>query len=429
MTFRQSLYVMRRWRSVIVAGVVIGIVVGWVSARGAPATTTTFEATHILILQPGAAGSSQLSRYPAVATLGAVPNRVAARLGIDRRNVQSVVYARNPAKTDLLLIIARSNDRARAEALANVTAEELIIELGGPKAPLGTLEPATASRVTTRQFDGPRSGPGRALLLGVFGLFLAIGAAFVVERFDNRIRSRRTAEEILGVPVMVEVPALPRSHRGRALTGGQPSQFIEAYRRLRTSVDRWTTRSGNGDGCRLIVVTSPVGGEGATTTVAHLAATLGEIGRSVIAISADLRHPQLHLYFDKAREPGLTDVLRDAPDARRLADLNLATTVRGVRFVASGASVRNPAPLLEQLGDHLRDARNLGDYVLIDAPPLLTTSDGADLARHADGVLLVVRAGRTSVGAARRSAELLQRLGIPVLGAVLVGSDSSAVRT
>jgi Mrp family chromosome partitioning ATPase len=329
----------------------------------------------------------------------------------------------------LLLITARSADRARAEALANVTAEELIVELGGSKAPLGTLEPATASPLATGRFDGPKSGPGRALLLGVFGLFLGVGAAFAVERFDNRIRSRRAAEEVLGVPVMVEVPALPRSHRGRRLTAGQPSQFIEAYRGLRTSIDRWTTQPGKGDGHRLIVVTSPLGGEGATTTVAHLAATLGEIGRSVVVISADLRRPQLHLYFDKAREPGLTDVLRGAPDARRLADLNLATTIRGVRFVASGAPVRNPAPLLDLIGDHLRAARSLGDIVLVDAPPLLTTSDGADLARHADGVLLVVRAGHTSVGAAARSTELLERLDIPVIGAVLVMSDSSGVRT
>jgi Mrp family chromosome partitioning ATPase len=171
-----------------------------------------------------------------------------------------------------------------------------------------------------------------------------------------------------------------------------------------------------------MVVTSATGGEGTTTTVAHLAATLAEVGRSVLVISADLRRPRLHLYFDRAREPGLTDVLRGAPDARRLADLNLLTTTPSVRFVASGAPVRNSAPLLDNVGDHLRDARSLGDFVLIDAPPLLTTSDGAALAQHADGVLLVVRAGRTSAGAAARSAEMLQRLDIPLLGAVLIGS-------
>jgi Mrp family chromosome partitioning ATPase len=428
MTLRESLRVVWRWRSIIVAGALLGVIVGWASAPGTAAPITAFQATHTLILKPGR--SVETPRLTEVlATLGPVPDRVAARLHLDPGLVKSAVSAeaRDPG---LLLISSRSTDRAEAEALANVTAEELIVYLGGQNSPLETLEPAVASPVEADQIQGPRSRPGRALMLGAFGLVLGVGAAFGVERFDNRIRSKPAAEEALGVPVMAEVPTLPRSNRGRMLTEPQPSSFVEAYRGLRTIVDRWSIRTGNEGGHRVVVVvTSPTGGEGTTTTVAHLAATLGEIGRSVVVISADLRHPRLHLYFGRPREPGLTDILRGAPDVRQLTDLNLRTTTPGVRFVSSGAPVRNPAPLLDHIGDHLRAARSMGDFVLVDAPPLLTTSDGADLARHADGVLLVVRAGHTSTGAASRSVELLERLDIPVLGAVLVGSDASAVRT
>jgi capsular exopolysaccharide synthesis family protein len=425
MTLRESLRVMRRWRSVIAAGVLIGVVVGWMSAPGTAATTTVFQATHTLIADPQAGGDAYIYRAAVLAKLGAVPGRVAARLGIDRRRVQSMLSTETPVRVKLLLITGRSADRAQAEALADVTAEELIVELGGPKAPLLTLEAAVASPVETEDIRGPSSRPDRALLLGAFGLLLGVGAAFAVDRFDNRIRSKPTAEAALGVAVVAEVPSIPRSARGRLLVGTQPSSFIEAHRRLRTIVDRWTPRTEDDDGHRVIVVTSTTADEGKTTTVAHLAATLAEIGRSVLVISADLRRPRLHLYFDRPREPGLVDVLRGAPDARRLADLNLTTAIRGVRFVASGAPVDNPAPLLHQAGDLLREARGLGDFVLVDSPPLLTSSAAADLARHADGVLLVVRAGRTSIAAAARSAELLQRLDIPVLGAVLVASDTA----
>ena len=223
---------------------------------------------------------------------------------------------------------------------------------------------------------------------------------------------------------------MPRSDGGGLLTSTNPSAFFEAYRGLRTTVDRWAAGDGERPGHPVVVVVvSPTGHEGTTTTVACLAAMLGEIGRSVVAVSADLRHPRLHRYFDRPRDPGLSDVLRGAPDVRRLADLNLSTITRGVRLVASGAPVRNPAPLLDRIGDRLQEARTLGDVVLVDSPPLLTTSDGADLARHADGVLLVVRAGRTSVGAAARSVELLERLNIAVIGAVLVGCDRVRGRT
>lgn len=413
---------MWRWRLVIAAGVLVGVVVGWISASGTAATATTFQATHTLIADPHG-GDAYLYRAALLVKLGAVPDRVAGRLGLDRRLVQSMLSTETPVEVGLLLIIGRSSDRAQAEALANVTAEELIVELGGPKSPLQTLERAVASPVPTEDIKGPSSHAGRALLLGVFGLFMGVGAAFAVERFDNRVRTKRTAEEALGVPVLAEVPIIPRSDRGRLQTGAQPSPFIEAYRGLRTSVDRWALLTGGDDGHRVIVVTSAAGGEGKTATVAHLAATLAEVGRSVLVISADLRRPRLHRYFDKAPEPGLVDVLRGAPDARRVTDLNLTTTIRGVRFVASGGSVDNPGPLLERVGDLLSDARSLADFVLVDSPPLLMVSDAAQLAHHADGVLFVVRAGRTSIGAAARSAEQLELLGIPVLGAVLVAGD------
>src|SRR5205807_1430820 len=121
-----------------------------------------------------------------------------------------------------------------------------------------------------------------------FGLLLGVAAAFAVDRFDNRVRSRAVAEEALGVPVLAEVPRLLRSDRDRVHRGAEPSSFVEAYRQLRTSVVRWVPPEGHGDGHRLIVVTSAIAGEGKTTTVAHLATTLAEIGRSVLAISADL---------------------------------------------------------------------------------------------------------------------------------------------
>jgi polysaccharide biosynthesis transport protein len=425
MTRGEGLYVLRRWRLVILVGVLIGVVVGWFSAPGTATGRATFEAVHSLIVDPQARRTSLVDQVAARVRLGAVPDRVATRLGLDRQLVRSMVSAKTPSNRGVVLVIGRSKDPAQAETVANVTAEELLVEFGGSSAPLRTLELAVAAPVHSDDVKA-RSAPGRALLLGAFGLFLGVGAAFGVERFDKRIRSKAAAEKALGVAVMAEVPRMSRSGRGRMLTGAQPSSFIEAYRGLRTNIDWWTSRVGNGDGHRVIVVTSATGGEGATTTVAHLAAAFGEIGRSVVVISANLHHPRLHLYFDRALEPGLTDVLRGAPDARRLTDLNLATTTRGVRFVSSGAPVRNAAPLLDRIGDHLRDALSLGDIVLVDAPPLLTTSDGADVARHADAVLFVVQSGRTSVSAAARSVELLERLGVPVLGAVLVGSNGSS---
>ena len=414
------LQVLRRWRSIIVAGVLIGVVVGWLSAPGRVVGSTTYEATHQLILDPPTRGGSEVNRAAVLATLGAVPDRVADRLGIDRRLIRSMVSAGTHDDVGVVLITGRSTDPAQAEALADVTAEEVLAELGGPRAPLRSLERATASPVASTTFEGPRSRTSRALLLGAFGLLLGVGGAFGIERLDPRIRSKQAAEGALGAPVLAEVPVIPPREEGpHRLVGSGSPLLVEPYRRLGLFVDGMAVRTEFGAGTRVVAVTSADIAEGKTTTVAHLAAALGELGRSVLAVSADLRRPHLHCYFDRPGEPGLADVLRGRAT---LDGLDLATPMRGVLFLASGAAVENPAPLLDRAGDVLRAARSLADVVLVDTPPLLTVSDTAELARHADGVLLVVRAGHTTTRAATRSAELLERLSIPLLGAVLVGA-------
>lgn len=427
MTLGERLQVIRQWPAIVVAGVLLGVVIGWVSAPGRVIEGTVFQATHTLIVDPRAPAGAGLYQAATLVLLGPVPNRVAARMGIDRESVRAMVSAQTRDNLDELLITGRSTDPKQAAALADTTAEELIVELGGPTAPLRTLEPAVAVPFESDDIKGPSSRPSRALFLGGFGLFLGMGAALILGRFDNRIRSKRSAEAALGVPVVAEVPPIPRASGTRLLTSTDSSAVIEAFRRLRTFV-AWTPSTESADGHRVIVVTSATPQEGKTATVAHLAAALAEVGRTVLVVSADLRRPRLHLYFDRPREPGLADMLRGAPDVRTLTDLNLTTAIPGIRFVASGAPVKETAPFIERAGDVLQAARSMADVVLVDSPALLGTSDAAELALHADEVLLVVRAGHTSVGAAKRSVELLERLQIPVLGAVLVASDNALSR-
>src|SRR5437868_504021 len=139
MTLRQASSVLRRWRSLVVAGVLIGVVVGWLSAPGR-APGAVFEATHSLLADPQTRRTSRVEQGAVMATKGAIPDRVATRLGVDRQFVRSAVSAETPPNTGLLLITGRSGDPRQAEALANVTAEELVVELGGPASGLQTLE-------------------------------------------------------------------------------------------------------------------------------------------------------------------------------------------------------------------------------------------------------------------------------------------------
>ena len=64
------------------------------------------------------------------------------------------------------------------------------------------------------------------------------------------------------------------------------------------------------------------------------------------------------------------------------------------------------------------------DIVLFDSPPVLAVTDAVVLARHVDGVLLVVDAGHTREQALAQAAGELQKSGVNLLGVALNRLDT-----
>jgi capsular exopolysaccharide synthesis family protein len=272
---------------------------------------------------------------------------------------------------------------------------------------------------------------------GAVGLLVGIAIAIALELLWPRINDRADAEREFGTVVLAEVPHLTRSQRREfsnyRTDDHRLASFREAYRMLRTSIlliGAAEPESGDPSellvaGPQVILVTSPLPGEGKSTTVASLAVAMAESGRRVLVCNADFRAPQVHLAFGLVPGPGLTDLLTGADGPRRLADLVHPTNVPGVTFVHSGTSVEDAAELIARRGASLlQEARTMADVVLLDTAPLLVVSDASELLPAVDAVITVARAGRTSRDSARRSFELLDRAGIPVLGVVLVGAQS-----
>ena len=344
-------------------------------------------------------------------------------------------------EVDLLRGPALENPEDDAAAAALAAAQSALTQAqtdrtqfqsqGPPQSSLLIVEEGEGREVEPEGVRAPDGKLQRGLLLGAFGLLLGAGAAFALDRLDTKIRNKATAEAAFGYPVIAEIPPLPggKRHREELLAITQPSSpFVESYRGLRTVVALTAdSASSNGSGKHgtVLLVTSPGAGEGKTTTAAHLAAMLAEVGRSVLVVSADLRRPRLHVLFETEREPGLTEMLSGTDVAPDLRDLVKETKLTRVRLLPSGAPTENPAPLLRQAGEVLTAARQVFDFVIVDTAPLLVADDASALATIADGVIVMARATRTSIDAAQRSAEILERLDTPVMGAVLVGATDT----
>lgn len=482
MGIRDISQMLRRRLPIVLIALVLGAAAGWITAPGEARPAGTYQATHTLLYDGQGGRTYNIEQIALLATSGEVPSRVAARLELERAQVRARVSAVARAEVSTISLTARGATAERAVSLADATAEELSAHIdgtaqadyqgelnrlttavdaartrlnaarnsaaqaqarsdlaeaqkaleqyqskGAPKPTLRTLEEATASAAEQPGVRAPNSKPVRASLLGIVGLLAGLAGAVALDRLDSRIRSKATTEEAFGVPVVAEVPRISKASQGQLLARTDPSSpFVEAYRGLRTYVALWAPDDDREDGHRVLVVTSPSPGEGKTTTVAHLAAMLAEIGRSVVVVSADLRRPRLHQFFDLPAGPGLVEALAAGSGPPVFTGLDQSTSVRGVRVIPSGAALENPAPLFEHAYDLLEAVRPLADFVLIDAPPLLVANDAVEMARYADGVLLVARAGETAIEAAERSAEILERLAIPVVGSVLVASEAAS---
>ena len=101
------------------------------------------------------------------------------------------------------------------------------------------------------------------------------------------------------------------------------SPLAEAYRTLRTNL----MFSSLEHPLTTLLVTSPAAEEGKSTTLANLAVTLAQGGRTTILVDCDLRRPSQHTIFGVPPEPGLSNAILDKVDAPPLT----VTSVEGFR--------------------------------------------------------------------------------------------------
>jgi len=173
------------------------------------------------------------------------------------------------------------------------------------------------------------------------------------------------------------------------------SSAAEQYKILREHVKKLRIETE----ARSIAVTSPVEGDGKTSVVANLAAaTALDSEQHVLLIDADLRSPELHRYFGVPPSPGLADYLK-SDSKEDLSNYIQNGFLPNLRIMPAGKPEAPSSELLARLKtrDLMEEiySRFPGYQVIIDAPPILSTSDPLVLANTVEVIIMVVRAGKT----------------------------------
>jgi tyrosine-protein kinase Etk/Wzc len=266
------------------------------------------------------------------------------------------------------------------------------------------------------------------VLAVIVGLVLGLGMAFFLDYLDDSVKNAEDIQSVVNLPVLgiIGHQHLPRErHPSRAphlmLLEDSRSQLAESFRTLRTnilftSVDRPR---------RLMVFSSPLPEDGKSTCVANLAIALSQMGKKVLLVDSDLRKPALHRVFRCHRSPGLVNVLVEEDWQKALGGAIQRTGTQDLFLLVCGERPPNPNEMLgsEKMGQLIDFLTSRFEFVLFDSPPLLGVSDAVVLAQRLDGVVLVVRGGRTPQPSLKNSVELLTRAQAQVVGIVLNDID------
>ncbi len=285
--------------------------------------------------------------------------------------------------------------------------------------------------------------PVRNGVLGaMLGLLLGVGLVFVRDALNTRVRSDEEIRERLGLALIGRVPKHSKrlkNGNGLAMMDAPNVPESEAFRMLATNLgfvnlDR---------GAKSIMVTSATDGEGKSTTVANVAIALARAGNRVCLVDLDLKRPSLDRLFelDAAQfgvgitavalgKVSLEDALIRVPVHGQQGDDDAAANSSSgeLDLLLTGAIPPDSAEFVAspRVGDVIRRLAERSDLVLIDAPPILQTSDAMALAGKVDALIVVAGLAHVRRPTLEELRRVLENAPVAKLGFVLTGVTASA---
>lgn len=194
------------------------------------------------------------------------------------------------------------------------------------------------------------------------------------------------------------------------------SQWAESYRSIRTSIFFQAQETGT----KVIQVSSPVPGDGKSTTISNLAVSIAQSGRRVLLIDCDMRKPVQHKLFGLDNSFGISSVIMGEKEPDEVLQV---VQSEYLSVVTSGPIPMNPAELLTSaryaaVMEHFQEQY---DFVLIDTPPILAVTDPSIVAGHVDMMLLVMRIRNGVRTDSVRAKEIIDSTGVTLGGVVING--------
>ncbi|MEJ7596848.1 MAG: polysaccharide biosynthesis tyrosine autokinase [Kofleriaceae bacterium] len=256
----------------------------------------------------------------------------------------------------------------------------------------------------------------------VASLLIGLGLVLLVVFLDRSVKSAADAQQAAGHPVLGVIPMLEQSElpvendRARDLYVHEhpTSRIAECCRSLRTNI----LFSAADRQLKTIVVSSANPREGKTTSVIYLGTTMAQSGQRVLLIDTDMRRPRLHASVGVSRQTGITNLIVGDME---IDDVIKTTDIPNLFVLPCGPLPPNPAEILmsQRFQVVLAELAKRFDRIILDSPPLGVVTDAVVLSQQADGVILVVKAGKTLRDEIKRSARQVRSVRGTIVGVIV----------
>jgi len=188
-------------------------------------------------------------------------------------------------------------------------------------------------------------------------------------------------------------------------------------RRIYSHISRMT--KSNGSPIKSVAITSATLGEGKSTVAAMFSISIADsTGKNVLLVDSDFRRPKINELFNINLKGGLTDILR--------GDLPLSSCIRETIFsnfkIISAGKISPRHQVFfnkEGFAELINKAKYHFDLIVFDCPPIIPVSDVMDISAEVDGVLILVKAGKTPKEVVKRAVDLIDGSEGEILGVVL----------
>ena len=239
------------------------------------------------------------------------------------------------------------------------------------------------------------NAPLNVALGGVLGLFLGILSSFLFEFVNDKVRTSDELEKLTSLPILGIIPrmrgtGLDADIKRAMISNLDPTSAVaEAFRSMTTML-MFATRTGLP---HTLNITSALPSEAKSSTCVNLATSLGQMGKRVLLIDADLRKPTAHQRFKLDNTVGLSSYLTYQAE---LEEAVQDTNIKNVQLLTAGPIPPNPVELLasDRLETLLGLAPEFFDVIIFDSPPTIGLSDAFILSNRVNATILVAAYGQ-----------------------------------